>query len=159
MTERTREELAEWGIEHGGMMLREILEADQRMVSPEVQALAEFAVEAARRLREMPDGERIEGWASAIINNPGWMCYDGQHAKGLAEDDVAHGDAIEFGRCTLILHPQEPVKLVDLPRKPPRVSLSDFPDDDVEIDPDPQEPTAQKRTNDPVSSEEVESDE
>ncbi len=99
---RTNEELAEWGIEHGGMMLREIQESDPRMVSPEVRALAEFAVEAARRLREMPEGERIEGFVSELMSRE----YDGDEMDEWYVFDLKKTPT---GPCpaTLILHKTE----------------------------------------------------
>ena len=94
----TNEELADWGIEHGGMMLREIKEADPRMVSPEVLALAEFAVEAAeaiRRLREQ-DEERLE---EGLAN----LFYAYEDAKKALASVLAAYDELAFG-----LDPQEP---------------------------------------------------
>ena len=74
--ERTRKELADWGIEHGGMMLREIQESDPRMVSPEVRALAEFAVEVAVVLAAMPP-EGAEPVALGIYEVSGEPEVDG----------------------------------------------------------------------------------
>ena len=56
--------------------------------------------EAAQRLRDMPEGERIEGWARML--DPNCSCAEARQ-WGVDKDCGHYHDLPSYQRCTLIL--------------------------------------------------------